>query len=182
MGKRIKKKAQSNTLGGQLCPMCRKKTLMLSEMKIEVPYFGNLFVFSMTCSSCKYRKADLEAEEQKEPCKFTFEVKNKKDLNVRVIKSAEATVKIPHVGVMEPGPASEGFITNVEGIITKFKEQVGQLQDTEEDPGAKKKAKNLLKKIQKVLWGSEKLKIIIEDPTGNSAIISNKAVKRKLKK
>ncbi len=175
-----KKKEQSNTLGGQLCPMCRKKTLTLMESKLEVPYFGNVFVFSMTCSSCNYRKADLEAEEKKEPCKYTFEVKNKKDLNVRVIKSSEATVKIPHVGTMSPGPASEGFISNVEGIIVKFKEQVETLRDTEEDPAAKKKAKKLLKKIQKVLWGNEKLKIIIEDPTGNSAIISDKAVKKKI--
>ena len=30
------------------------------------------------------------------------------------------------------------------------------------------------------MWGKDKLKIIIEDPTGNSAIISDKAVKSKL--
>ena len=40
----------------------------------------------------------------------------------------------------------------------------------------------LLKKIQNILWGSEKAKIIIEDKTGNSAIISDNAVKEKLKK
>jgi len=38
----------------------------------------------------------------------------------------------------------------------------------------------MLKKLQNVLWGSEKLKIIIEDPSGNSAIISEKAVRQKL--
>ncbi len=42
-------------------------------------------------------------------------------------------------------------------------------------------AKEILKKLQKVKWGKEKLKIILEDPTGNSAIISDKAVKSKLK-
>ncbi|MBW2968687.1 ZPR1 zinc finger domain-containing protein [Candidatus Woesearchaeota archaeon] len=175
-----KKKQQTNTLGGQLCPMCRKKTLTLSETKMEMPYFGNVFIFSMTCSSCKYRKSDVEAEEKKEPCKYTFEVKDKKDLNVRVVKSAEATLKIPHIGVMEPGPASEGFISNVEAVILKFKSQIEHLRDNEEDASAKKKAKNMLKKLQKVLWGSEKIKIIIEDPTGNSAIISDKAQRKKL--
>ena len=30
------------------------------------------------------------------------------------------------------------------------------------------------------MWGKEKLKIIVEDPSGNSAIISEKAVKSKL--
>ena len=49
------------------------------------------------------------------------------------------------------------------------------------DEELKKKAKNLLKKIQNILWGEEKIKIIIEDRTGNSAIISDKAVKEKLK-
>ena len=54
-------------------------------------------------------------------------------------------------------------------------------RDNEEDPAAKKKAKNHLKKLQKVMWGQEKMKIIIEDPTGNSAIISEKAEKQKIK-
>lgn len=167
-------------LAGQLCPMCGKKTLTLTETKIEVPFFGNTFVFTMNCTTCKYKKSDIEAEQQKEPCRYTFEVSGKDDLNVRVVKSAEATVKIPHVGTMEPGPASEGFITNVEGIIVKFKEQIEHLKNDEEDEDARKKAKNLLKKIQKVLWGGEKLKIIIKDPSGNSAIISDKAEKKKL--
>lgn len=173
-------KEQSNVLAGQLCPMCGKKTLTLTETKIEVPFFGNTFVFTMNCTSCKYRKSDIEGEQQKEPCRYTFEVSGKEDLNVRVVKSAEATVKIPHVGTMEPGPASEGFITNIEGIIIKFKEQIEHLKNDEEDEEARKKAKNLLKKIQKVLWGDEKLKIIIEDPSGNSAIISDKAEKKKI--
>ena len=36
------------------------------------------------------------------------------------------------------------------------------------------------KKLTKVLMGQEKLKIIVEDPTGNSDIISERAEKKKL--
>ena len=43
------------------------------------------------------------------------------------------------------------------------------------------KAKNMLKKINKIIDGQEKAKLIIEDPSGNSAIISEKAEKSKLK-
>lgn len=171
---------EPDILKGQTCPMCNKNTLTLSESSIEVPYFGRLFLFSMECSGCKYKKADVEAEQQKPACKFTFEVASKDDLNVRIVKSSEATIKIPHVGSIEPGPASEGYVTNVEGIIQRIKQQVEAIRDAEEDEDAKKKAKNLLKKIQKVLWGDEKIKIIIEDPSGNSAIISEKAIKGKL--
>ena len=50
----------------------------------------------------------------------------------------------------------------------------------EDDPAAKTKAKNLIKKLNKALVGREPLKIIIEDPSGHSAIISDKAQKGKL--
>lgn len=168
-------------LNGQECPVCTKKTLTLSETDMDVPFFGKVFLFTMACESCKYHKTDVEAAEQKEPCTYTLEVTEKTDLSVRVVKSSEGIVKIPHVGSIEPGPSAEGYVTNIEGIITRIKEQVEAIRDAEEDEDLKKKAKNLLKKIQNVLWGEETIKIIIEDPTGNSAIISEKAVKGKLK-
>ena len=43
-------------------------------------------------------------------------------------------------------------------------------------------SKNLLKKLWKVENGEQELKIVIEDPSGNSAIISEKAEVSKLKK
>ena len=169
------------TMSGQPCPLCYKKTLTLTEEETEVPYFGKVFVFSMTCSNCKYHKSDLEAAEKKEPCKYTFEISNEKDMKVRVVKSAEATVKIPHITTITPGPASQGFVTNIEGILNRIKYQIETARDTAEDNEDKKKAKNLLKKLLKITWGQEKQKIIIEDPSGNSAIISDKAEKSSLK-
>ncbi|MBW2981730.1 ZPR1 zinc finger domain-containing protein [Candidatus Woesearchaeota archaeon] len=165
----------------QPCPMCKGNTLTLTEEEREVPYFGKVFVFSMTCSNCKYHKADVEVAEKGEPSKYTIEINGEEDMKVRIVKSSEATIKIPHVVTIEPGPASSGFITNVEGILNRIKHQIESAKESEEDPAAKKKAKNLLKKLNKVIWGQEKLKIIIEDPSGNSAIISDKAVKSKLK-
>ena len=171
---------QIDTLAGQECPICMKKTLTLTETTSEAPYFGKLFIFSMHCSSCHYYKSDVEAAEKKEPAKYTFEVQSKEDLSVRVVRSSEGLIKIPHVGSLEPGVSAEGFVTNIEGLITRFKKQIETLRDTAEEEEDKKAAKNLLKKLQNVLWGSEKLKIIIEDPSGNSAIVSERAVKSKL--
>lgn len=166
---------------GQPCPMCGKKKLILREDESEVPYFGKLFLFSMTCENCKYHKSDLEAAEKKDPVKFTFEVSSEEDLKVRVVKSSNATVKIPHVTTIEPGTAAVGYVTNIEGILNRVKRMLETTKESEDDKNTKKKLKNMLKKIQKVLWGNEKIKVIIEDPTGNSAIISEKAVKSKLK-
>lgn len=169
------------TMAGQICPLCHQKTLTLTEEDTEVPYFGKVFIFSMTCGNCKYHKADIEAAEKKEPCKYTFEINNEKDMKVRVVKSSEATVKIPHVTTITPGPASQGFVTNIEGILSRVKYQIETARDTAEDDVDKKKAKNLLKKLMKIMWGQEKQKIIIEDSSGNSAIISERAEKIPLK-
>ena len=169
------------TIKNQPCPMCKAKALTLTEDTKEIPYFGKVYVFSMSCSNCKYHKADVEIAETQEPSKFTIEVGGEEDMKIRIVKSSEATVKIPHVVTIEPGPGSSGFVTNVEGILNRVKHQIESARDSAEDADDKKKAKNLLKKLTRVMWGKEKLKIIIEDPTGNSAIISDKAVKSKLK-
>lgn len=169
------------SLPGQPCPMCKEKTLTLTEEEIEVPYFGKMTAFSMTCGSCKFHKADIEALEKQEPCKWTVEINGKDDLNIRLIKSSEATVKIPYITEITPGPASIGYITNVEGILKRVKRQIESAKEAAEDNDEKKAAWKLIKKVNRILWGSEKCKIIIEDPSGNSAIISDKAKKDKFK-
>jgi len=166
-------------INNQPCPICSKNKLTLREEEIEVPHFGKVFVFSMTCDGCKYRKSDIEPVDTKEPVKYTFEVNSEDDLNVKIVKSGQAKIKIPHIITIESGPASEGYITNIEGLLERVKKAVESAVD-EDDASAKKKAKNMIKKLNKVIFGKEKIKIIIEDPSGNSAILSDNAVKSKL--
>ena len=166
----------------QDCPFCKNKTLTLIEDVKDIPYFGKCYLFSMNCSTCNYNKFDVEAEERKEPTRYTFEVKNKKDLDVRIVKSSEATIKIPNLKLsVTPGPASEGYISNIEGVLERFKKVIESERDSADDDETIKKAKNLLKKLWKVMLGEISVKIIIEDPSGNSAIISKDAKIEKIK-
>ena len=172
---------EPNVLENQPCPVCKKKTLALMETEKEIPYFGNVYIFSMSCSECKYHKADVESKDEKEPCKYTIDINDSEDMKIRVVKSSEATIKIPHVVTIESGPASNGYITNVEGVLNRVKKQIEVARDSadEDDEDSRRKAKNLLKKLFRVKCGQESLKMIIEDPSGNSAIVSDKAVKSK---
>lgn len=166
----------------QPCPFCNKKTLVLIEEDKDIPYFGKCYMMTMRCDSCNYYKFDIEAAERKDPVKYTFTVKDKKDLNVRVIKGSEATVKIPSLRMsVSPGIASIAYISNIEGVIRRFKRIIEDQRDNAEDDSVKKSAKNLLKKLWKVECGEEELKITIEDPSGNSAIISERAEISRLK-
>lgn len=169
-----------NTVHGEKCPVCSQPTLTLMESRRDIPYFGVVYLFSMTCSHCHYHKADLEAEEQKDPISIEFTVEKEEDMKVRFIKSADATVKIPHIMTIEPGEAANGYITNIEGLLERVKKQIEFIRDDSDDEDDKKKAKNMLKKIQNVMWGHDTLKIQVTDPTGNSAIISDRAIIKKL--
>lgn len=168
-------------LSGQQCPFCNKNTLSLIEQELEVPYFGKIFLFSMQCSSCKAHKSDVEAAEQKEPASFTLKIETKEDVNARVIKSSEARVEVKGIGSIEPGEASEGFVSNVEGVLMKLKTQIEHLMNAEEEESQKQKAERMMAKIDKIINCREIGEITISDRTGNSAIISPNAIKKKIK-
>ncbi|MFC2133843.1 ZPR1 zinc finger domain-containing protein [Bacteroidota bacterium] len=168
-----------SVITGETCAFCHEKTLTLSEAERDIPYFGQVFIFSMDCSNCNYHKADVECAEDHGPVKYTLEIDSEEDMKIRIVKSSNATIKIAHVGSIEPGEAANGYVTNVEGVLNRMKKQVETLRDEAEDKADQKKAKNIIKKLTKVMWGQEKIKITLDDPTGNSAIISDKAVKGK---
>ena len=167
-------------LKDQICPFCHSKTLTLIENERNIPYFGKMFIFSMECSNCGYFHADIESDKEQEPSKYKFKVEKSDDLTVRVIKSAKATIKIPHIMTITPGPVSNGYVTNIEGILNRVEKMLEEQYEAEEDNDKKKKLKNMIKKIHRAKAGFDPLEITIEDPTGSSAIISDKAIKSKL--
>ncbi len=184
MPKSETKELQMDKIENEKCPMCQKDTLNLYETEQDIPHFGKVFIFGMQCSNseCNYKQNDVEVEKQGEPSRIEFTLSNPKELTVRVVKSSEATIKIPQLKMeVEPGIASDGYVSNIEGLLQRFKKILEAERDTAEEDNIKKKAKNLLKKLWKVECGDEELKIIIEDPSGNSAIISEKVTISSLK-
>ena len=170
-------------LSGETCPLCLKRTLTLRESEQEVPYFGVMFVFSMTCTDpeCGYSLSDVEFENEQEACRYDFEVSSEADLNARVIKGSAATVRVGRIATIEPGAAPDGYVSTVEGVLVRLQDVLEQVRDTEDDADQRKRAKNQLKKLLKILSGHESVTITILDPTGNSAIIHEKAERKKFK-
>lgn len=168
---------------GELCPVCNQKTLELCESEREIPYFGMIHIFSMNCENpnCNYHKSDVEGEKEENPKKLIFEITSEEDMKVRVVKSSYATIKIPHVATIESCATSNGYVTNIEGILNRIKKQTENLRDSAEDEEERNKAKNIVKKLQKIMWGQESCKLTIEDESGQSAIISDKTVIEPLK-
>ena len=169
-------KETEDVMEKQPCPMCHNSTLTLREAAREIPFFGMCFIFSMDCGSCDYHMADVEVEGDGKPIKHTLTIESEEDLNIRIIKSSTAIIKVPRLVEITPGAISNGYVTNVEGILNRIKKVIESQKD-DEDSSIRKKAKNQLKKIQRVIWGRENLILTITDPKGNSAIVSDKVKK-----
>jgi len=165
-------------INNEPCPFCHTNNLTLMENETEIPFFGKVFLYSMTCSNCKYHKADVECAENHGAVKLQIDISGEQDLSIRIVKGSEATVKIPRIISITPGPASLGYVTNVEGLLNRIKHQIQSASSDDEDLDAKNQAKKHLRKIQDAIWGHDTLTIIIEDPTGNSAIVSDKTVRK----
>jgi zinc finger protein len=91
-----------------------------------------------------------------------------------------ATIKIPELGVqIDPGPACQGFVTNIEGVLDRIENIVrGALIWAENEE--RENAITLLDQIARARLGAMPFTLIIEDPSGNSAIISEKVKKTPL--
>ncbi len=101
-------------------------------------------------------------------------------MTVRVVKSSTGIVEIPELGVtIKPGPASEGYVSNVEGVLDRIQSTL-KLAIKKAEPKKRERGKNLLKKIRAIRKGRLKVKLIITDPFGNSAIVDERVKKRAL--
>ncbi len=158
------------------CPACSIEGEAKSIMKeIEIPHFGKVMETTIQCPSCGFKHSDIIALEQNDPAKYVLKI-NKNTLSTRVVRSQSATVSIPEIGVkVEPGPKSEGYVTNVEGILTRFESAVKKALNLFDDEESLTNAKKTFNEIQELKKGNTTATLIILDPFGQSNIVSENA-------
>jgi zinc finger protein len=158
------------------CPACGIEGVAKSIMKeLEIPHFGQVMETTLQCPSCGFKHSDILALEHKDPAKYVLEI-NKNTLSVRVVRSQSATVIIPEAGIkVEPGPKSEGYVTNVEGVLTRFESAVIRALKLFDDAESQKNAKSTLEFVQELKKGNGTATLIILDPFGQSSIVSDSA-------
>jgi len=162
------------------CPCCGRELKVITQL-YKVPYFDDVLLMSFTCE-CGFKHAETLVTKIGEPTRFKIRIKGD-NLNARVIKSSSGTIRIPELGInIEPGPTSQAFITNVEGILHRVKDVVKSISVLhKDDANVKRKCDEIIKKIDETIEGKDELTLIIDDPFGNSLIISNDAVKEKIR-
>ncbi len=149
----------------------------------EIPHFGEAMIIAGVCC-CGYRHCDTILLSQKEPARYTLTISSLEDLDVRVIRSSSGTIRVPELGIdVEPGPASEAYVSNIEGVLTRIRDIVEFAARSAREAGDIEKIEQgdrILENMKMALKGQFNLTVIIEDPLGNSAIDSEKAVRSAL--
>lgn len=156
------------------CPYCNTEIEYIYQTE-NIPYFSDILIISALCGSCGYKYVDTQLLKNNEPVRFEVQVDKAEDLAIRVVRSMSASLEIPELGVrIDPGPACQGFVSNVEGVLDRIEQIVkGALVWGEKEE--QENARALLKKIDCVKDGSLAITLILEDRCGNSAIITEKA-------
>ena len=155
------------------CPACGKRKFDVIQRLDKIPFFGEVLETFASCDNCKYKTSDiLPLEEKNAPHKQELKVGSESDLKVRIVKSKQCTIEIPEIGLtIEPGPGSEAYVTNVEGLLHRIEETTEKMKIIH--PNKAKEIDVVLEKLKKMADAKIPFTLIFRDKSGQSLIIKN---------
>lgn len=165
------------TIPEAICPACQAVGLEYTAEQVDLPFMGNSLETMLRCDKCGYRHADFVLTEHREPTRYTYDVRRAEDMMVRVVRSGSGTIRIPELGItIEPGVASEAFVSNIEGILVRVERVLDQLGRDAEDEASRTRIMDLQDTLGALRVGTgPPVTVILEDPFGNSAILGEGA-------
>ena len=162
------------------CPFCGRASLVMRSLSLTIPYFGDALQTTVLCKACSFRHADLLLTQERTPARYELHVEGN-DLGARVIRSASGTIRVPELKVsVEPGPGAEAFVSNAEGVLQRVRNVVTFAVRSSDSPASRKKAERTLATLDNMIAGRKSFTLVLEDPTGNSAIVHERATKELL--
>lgn len=164
--------------------MCFEKSSVSMLVNVhEIPYFGEQTELTLSCKLCGWRKTDFIAGDGGEPVAWSIPI-NPETLDGRVVRSSSCTVRIPELEMeVEPGIAADGYVSNVEGVISRFEDAIGMLlrqAESESDIGDVNSCEAFLIRLENAKLGDEAVSLVLLDPLGHSKIMHDSAKSRSL--
>ena len=162
------------------CPACGNE-IRIVHHRLEIPHFPDLLLVAIACEACGYRHTDTIILGEGDPVRWTVRVEEPGDLAIRVARSTTGKIEIPELGLrVEPGTACEGFVTNIEGVLARFEQALGAVLANPESEDERAAALRMMETIAAAREVAFPFTVILDDPAGNSALVSKKAEKMPL--
>ncbi|MEM0297624.1 MAG: ZPR1 zinc finger domain-containing protein [Zestosphaera sp.] len=148
------------------CPACGVKALNVSVYIYETPLIGRILLEVWKCSNCGYRRSDVGTAESRDAVNIVFRVESSNDLKALVVKSSSAYIEIPELGIeISPGPASQGYITTVEGVLERVLDNTPSECFNESS-----QCSEFVKKVTRAMNSEIPFTLILSDPAGKSEV------------
>lgn len=171
----IRGNMEETTVEG-FCPDCGETGLVIRSMPLNIPFFGNALQTTLLCPHCSFRHPDLLLANEGRPTRWEMRVDGRGDLEARVVRSSNGTVRIPELGIaMEPGFRPEAFVSNAEGVLLRMRDIIAFSAKTAETEAARRRGERTLKRTDDMIAGHRPFTLVLEDPAGNSAILHPRA-------
>lgn len=165
----------STFLDEAVCPACSAQGMEYTAQEIDLPFLGNSLETMLRCDVCGYRHTDFVLTTNHAPTRYVHRVATADDMSVRVVRSSSGTIRIPELGILiEPGVASEAFISNIEGVLVRVERVLRQLLRDADDEDGRLRIVELQQTLERMREGrAEPVTLIVEDPFGNSKILGD---------
>ena len=170
------------------CPICKTEgsVAMMTHVD-EIPYFGEHTQVTVLCNACGWRQTDFIPAEGKKPGASALVISKPEHMRARVIRSSSCTVRLVELDLeVNPGSASTGYVSNVEGVIDRFMDVIimvtrqAYVEDSEmsDIKRLQEMHTTLLELKEDPIPNSVTLELL--DPNGHSQIIHEDATLREL--
>ena len=170
------------------CPICKTEgqVAMMTHVD-EIPYFGEHTQVTVLCNACGWRQTDFIPAEGKKPGASTLVISKPEHMRARVIRSSSCTVRLVELDLeVNPGSASTGYVSNVEGVIDRFMDVIIMVtrqayvgdSDMSDIKRLQEMHTTLLELKEDPIPNSVTLELL--DPNGHSQIIHEDASLREL--
>ncbi|KAJ1965221.1 nucleolar zinc-finger protein [Dipsacomyces acuminosporus] len=164
-----------------LCMRCHENgttRLLLTR----IPHFKSIIVMAFECQNCGWKNNEVQSGEavQEKGHRYECRCTTKADLNRQIVRNSTASVSIAECEFTAP-PATTSSLTTVEGIISRFIEDLGmdQEQRREQVPEVYEAVERILQRLRDALTLPEEeqqtssehaFTLSLDDPTGNSYV------------
>ncbi|HEA70916.1 hypothetical protein LCGC14_0416520 [marine sediment metagenome] len=156
------------------CPACKDGIIGIKKVTYDLPDGDKMLIVSFECDQCNYHKNDvIPLTTRTDPVIMILKVESEEDLKSKIYRSPVASLEIPELELsVEPGPASDFYYTNVEGILYRFEAAVSIYRKSLDDKDPEVPEIDLiLNNLKKAMKGKFEFTLKITDKEGGSYIL-----------
>ncbi|XP_070548394.1 zinc finger protein ZPR1-like [Ptychodera flava] len=141
---------------------------------VPIPHFKEVIIMATLCEKCGHKTTEVKSGSgiEEKGRKITLKMTDVSDLNRDVLKSDTCGLSIPELDFELEAGTLGGKFTTLEGLLTNIKDQLMTsnpfMTGDSSDETEKMKLGDFVKKLERVISGDHFVKIVLDDPAGNS--------------